>query len=126
MHMYRVRIEDGFCATHQVRLADGSVEALHGHDWGVAVECAATELDACGMVADFQELQRVLRGLLAELEHRCLNDLACFAGRFPTAEVVAEWILSGVRSAGVRSAVRVEVTEAPGCRASYECPLGGA
>ncbi|MCG3129936.1 MAG: hypothetical protein FLDDKLPJ_00674 [Phycisphaerae bacterium] len=124
--MYRVCIEDGFCATHQVTLPDGSVEALHGHDWRVSVECAATELDACGMVVDFQELQRVLRGLLSGLEHRRLNDLACFAERGPTAEAVAEWILTGVRSAGVGSAVRVEVTEAPGCRASYERPLGGA
>ena len=33
--MFALSIRSTFCATHQLRLADGTFEPFHGHDWVV-------------------------------------------------------------------------------------------
>ena len=48
-----------FSAAHQLRLYDGSLEPLHGHNWQVKVTVVAAKLDSIGVVMDFHELERV-------------------------------------------------------------------
>ena len=36
----------GFSAAHQLRLYDGSLEPLHGHNWRVKVTVSAAEVEA--------------------------------------------------------------------------------
>ncbi|MEX2387255.1 MAG: 6-carboxytetrahydropterin synthase, partial [Phycisphaeraceae bacterium] len=110
-------------ASHAIRLPDGSVEPLHGHNWPVTVTVARDELDAIETVMDFHDLQAIVDPLLTAFHNRHLNDLPPFAdGKVnPTAERVAWWIgtqtaaqlPAGVRLTGVR------VGEAPGCWAVY-------
>lgn len=118
--MYSVSVEAGFCAVHQVRLADGSLEPLHGHDWVVKVVCRARQLDALDMVVDFERLRAALEDTLRPLHHANLNSIPMLAGRNSTAEVVAERILTSLRSQGLSTVARVTVTEAPGCTATFE------
>jgi 6-pyruvoyltetrahydropterin/6-carboxytetrahydropterin synthase len=117
-----VSIQSGFSAVHRVRLADGSLEPLNGHDWRVRVRYESTELDPQGMVVDFTEARGALDALLQKLHQSNLNDNPVLQGRNPTAEVIAEWVfvqLSRNRPAGL---ARVEVTEAPGCTAAFTPP----
>jgi 6-pyruvoyltetrahydropterin/6-carboxytetrahydropterin synthase len=79
-----------FAAAHQLRLYDGSLEPLHGHNWRVAVTVAAPQLDSIGVVMDFHDLERRLDAVLAPLHNRHLNDVPPFAQRLnPSAENVA-------------------------------------
>ena len=117
---YGVHIEAGFCATHQVRLPSGKLEALHGHDWGVRVHFIADQLDPCDMVVDFDRARGVVEAILAPLKHANLNQHPDFASRNPTAEVVAEWLLKRIRAEQLPCVSRVEITEAPGCVATAE------
>ena len=54
-----------FSAAHQLRLYDGSLEPLHGHNWACVVTVSADKLDAIGVVMDFHELER-----LVDRDHR--------------------------------------------------------
>ena len=119
--MHEIRIERTFNASHALRLYDGAMEPMHGHDWRVFVHVAAEELDAIECVMDFHELERIVEGVLGPLGGQTLNDLAPFAGVNPSAERVAEHIYRRI-ALGMPERVkltRVTVTEAPGCRASY-------
>ena len=79
-----------FSAAHQLRLYDGSLEPLHGHNWRVKVTVAATKLDAIGVVMDFHELERLVDVVLAPLHNRHLNDVPPFESELnPSAENVA-------------------------------------
>ncbi|MGD1276408.1 MAG: 6-carboxytetrahydropterin synthase [Tepidisphaeraceae bacterium] len=78
-----------FAASHQLRLYDGSLEELHGHDWQVKVTVAAENLDAIGVVMDFHELGRLLDAAIGPMQNRRLNDLTALSQANPSAENVA-------------------------------------
>lgn len=119
--MYEVSVSAWFAAAHQLRLADGSLEPLHGHNWRVTVTFAGPRLDGMEVLLDFVALRKRLDAALAGWHDRNLNDLADFAGRNPSAELVA-FTLAARMSDGLPAGVRlqaVEVEEAPGCIARY-------
>src|SRR6185436_17691494 len=114
---FEITITRDFSASHQLRLYDGSLEPLHGHNWHVVVTVAASKLDSIGVVMDFHELQRLLDAVIAPMHNRHLNDLAAFASVNPSAENVASHIAEMLRvPAGVRLG-SVEVWETVDCRA---------
>src|SRR5215204_4085698 len=86
-----------FAAAHQLRLYDGSLEPLHGHNWRVKVTAAAAGLDPIGVVMDFHELERVVDAILDPLHNRHLHDTPAFAALHPSAENVAFHIGGSLR-----------------------------
>lgn len=118
--MYTVSVETTFCAVHRVRLPDGTLEPLHGHDWRVRAFFAKPSLDDAGMVVDFEAARSALDGVTRELHHADLNTQALPAGLNPTAEVVARFVFEALAGLGLPGLFRVEVTEAPGCIGAYE------
>ncbi len=119
--MYEIQVHASFSATHQIRLPDGQIEPLHGHDWKVAVVLASERLDELGMVADFEDVQSHLEQTVANLNHTNLNMHAWFADEPTSAERVADVLfrqLVTVKPWGecLRS---VAVEESPGCIARF-------
>jgi len=60
-----------FSAAHFITLADGSCEPLHGHDFRVGADVEGP-LDATQCVVDFVALEKLLRRILDEFEHRVI------------------------------------------------------
>ncbi len=121
MQRFEICISGWFAAAHQLRLYDGKLEALHGHNWQVTVTCAGPALDRIGVLVDFTQLKPQLDAALAGFHDRNLNDLPAFAGVNPSAENVACEIarrLSPHVPHGTRLSC-VAVEEAPGCVARY-------
>jgi len=63
-----------FSAAHALRLYDGSLEPLHGHNWVIQVTVRAAGLDPIGVVMDFHELERQVDAIVAPLHNRHLNE----------------------------------------------------
>lgn len=125
--MYEITVSHTFCAAHALRLPDGEMEPLHGHNWHVEVTVAAAGLDAMETVMDFHVLEKSLLDLLNGANNRNLNDLPPFAdGRGglavnTSAERVAWWVGEAIARTlpeHVRM-VSVRVSEAPGCVATW-------
>jgi 6-pyruvoyltetrahydropterin/6-carboxytetrahydropterin synthase len=108
-----------FSASHQLRLYDGSLEPLHGHNWVVKVTVAAPKLDAIGVVMDFHELERLLDIIIAPMHNRHLNDLPERAEVNPSAEGVALHIGSRLKLPENVRLVSVEVWETRENSAAY-------
>ena|SRR5438128_2363453 len=85
-----------FSAAHQLRLYDGSLEPLHGHNWKVKVTVSAPKLDEIGVVMDFHDLERRLNKVIDPMHNRNLNDLPHFKSTNPSAENVALHIAEGI------------------------------
>lgn len=120
--MYEITIERVFSAAHALRLPDGSIEPMHGHNWQVQVTVSAAQLDAMETVMDFHILEQSLDQIMARVHNRNLNDIEPFVETFnPSAERVAEWIgkeiLIGLPD-GV-SLESVQIEEAAGCFATW-------
>ena len=111
-----------FAAAHALRLYDGSLEPVHGHNWRVRVAVASPRLDSIGVVMDFHELERLLDVVIRPLHNRHLNDVPPFADELnPSAENVAYHIgrtLEPTLPTGVKL-TRVEVWETSANRATY-------
>ena len=100
-----------FSAAHQLRLYDGALEPLHGHNWEVRVTVSAQKLDAIGVVMDFHELDRLLGEIIGPMHNSHLNDLPSFKARNASTENVALVIGENLKlPAGVKL-VAVEVWE---------------
>ena len=119
---FEITVTRAFSASHQLRLYDGSLEPLHGHNWNVIVTVGAQQLDQIGVVMDFHELQRLLEQIVAPMHNRHLNDLPAFGGsaaRNPSAENVALHIAENLRLPNHVQLLSVEVWETESCRARW-------
>jgi 6-pyruvoyltetrahydropterin/6-carboxytetrahydropterin synthase len=90
--MYKIKVRSHFSSAHSLRGYKGKCEDLHGHNWGVEVAVRADKLDKTGMVIDFKELKGMLKEVIAELDHRHLNDLEYFKEANPTSENIARYV----------------------------------
>ena len=127
--MYEVTVDRVFSAAHAIRLYDGSIEPIHGHNWSVQVTVGSDKLDAIEVVMDFHELEKSVDRLMVKVHNQNLNEIEPFAeqGVNPSAERVAWWIGTEVARKlpdGVRL-VRATVGEAPGCKATFRPDGGG-
>jgi len=117
--VFGIIVQTRFSATHQLRLPDGSLEPLHGHDWHVRALFRAPSLDSLGMVLDFHDAEKALQATVSGWHLGHLNHLPDFAGQNPTAENIAHATYR-ILHKRFPSLFRIEVTEAPECVAYYE------
>src|SRR5438105_201205 len=102
-----------FSASHQLRLYDGSLESLHGHNWRARVTVSAAGLDSIGVVMDFHELERLLESIVGPLHNTHLNDHAELKRMNPSAESVALYIARQLKLPEGKRLRKVEVWETP-------------
>jgi len=116
---FEISITRQFAAAHQLRLDDGRLEELHGHNWKVRVTVGAPRLDPGGVVMDFHELERRVDAVIGRLHNRHLNDLPAFARTNPSAENVAAHVAEAVVLPAGVELCSVEVWETETCRAVF-------
>jgi 6-pyruvoyltetrahydropterin/6-carboxytetrahydropterin synthase len=95
--MYQISVEDEFSAAHFLSHYNGKCEKLHGHNYRVRVWVCGEKLNEGGMLADFSLLKKMLKEVLAVLDHANLNDLEIF-NNDPSAERIAKFIFDGIQS----------------------------
>ena len=108
-----------FAAAHQLRLYDGSLEPLHGHNWRVKATVAAERLDPIGVVMDFHELERLVDAIIAPWHNHHLNEAGAFAELNPSTENVALVIGRTLKLPEGVWLLSVEVWETPANSAIY-------
>jgi 6-pyruvoyltetrahydropterin/6-carboxytetrahydropterin synthase len=102
-----------FSAAHQLRLYDGSLEPIHGHNWVVKVTVEAPQLDSIGVVMDFHELERLVDTATRGWHNSHLNEQPAFRSINPSAENVAVVIARTLQLPGKVRLIAVEVWETP-------------
>jgi len=121
--MYELKIVTQFAAAHNLRDFKGKCENIHGHNWKVEVVVVSEELDQTGLVMDFGEIKRHTGEVLAELDHKHLNDdLEFFRENNPSSENIARYIYKGLVpriNKGSVKITRVSAWESDTSRATY-------
>jgi 6-pyruvoyl-tetrahydropterin synthase len=119
---FSITVTRTFQAAHRLRFRDGTEELSHSHDWLVRLTVARVDgaLDELECVTDFHEVEVRLDTVLSPWNDSDLNTHEPFDKAVnPSAERVAEQIGSCVQLADDLRVVQVEVTEAPGCVATW-------
>lgn len=104
--MFEVSVEETFAAGHALRNYRGKCENVHGHNYRVQVTVEGEELNSTGLLVDFADVKRLIRGVVERLDHRFLNDVAPFDAINPSAENLARYfydeITRGISTPGPR------------------------
>lgn len=118
---YEILLRAEFSAAHQLKLSDGSLEPLHGHNWKVEVFLEGPRLDETGMLADFTIVQPALVEITSTLHNTNLNDLPVFSRLNPSTEHVARYIHDRFMPKLPTSVTisKVRVWETTSCAAAY-------
>jgi 6-pyruvoyltetrahydropterin/6-carboxytetrahydropterin synthase len=131
--MFSVTQELHFCYGHRLLGHPGKCGRLHGHNGVARVVLSSASLDALGMVADFDNVERALRAFIDEsIDHRLLlkrddplvpalraaGEVFVAVDFNPTAENIAKLIFEHADRAGF-PVVEVQVVEQHGSTASY-------
>ena len=131
--MYSITVSHHFMVAHSlVGEVFGPAQQLHGAIYVVEAELRRDSLDADGIVCDIGRALDLLKGVLAELDYRNLDEMAEFRGRNTTTEFLAGEIHKrlarriGEGALGTReiASLRVVLRETPAAWAAYEAPLG--
>jgi len=96
--MFEVSVEETFAAGHALRNYHGKCENVHGHNYRVQVTLEGEDLNPAGLLVDFADLKRLIRAVVARLDHQFLNDLAPFTTVNPSAENLARYFYDEVES----------------------------
>jgi len=112
MAHYLLSAEAQFSAAHTLPGVD-MCERMHGHNWRVrlTVRVDETGLDNVGMGVDFRTIEQLAAGLVADWEHRYLNDLEPFRTHPPTAEFMARTIAQRAQAQLATSAPSAVIEE---------------
>ena len=114
---YTLKLKYHFDSAHYLELDyPSSCGNLHGHRWEVVVMIEAEELDKNGMIVDFSEIKKVIKGL----DHQLLNDILGFN---PTAENLARYLWEEINllltKKSLKGRVWVAVYESPDASVTY-------
>ena len=132
--MFAVEVSDHIMIAHSFRGAVfGPAQQLHGATFAVSAAFLADELDANGIVVDIGRAFDVLKGILAPLNYRNLDDIPEFKGVNTTTEFLTRHVFDQL-AAAVKAgklgrepreilALRITIGESPSARAWYEAPL---
>ena len=123
--MYAVEIRDHVMIAHSLSGAVfGPAQQLHGATYVVDVELRRAQLDENGVVVDIGRAAEALRGVLAKLSYRNLDELPEFGGKNTTTEFLARFVCEQMASAFAGlSSIKVTLHESHVAWASYEQEL---
>ena len=68
----------------------------HGHNYKLEVTISGSPLSS-GFLIDFFDLDKIVNPIIAEVDHRMLNDIPGLEN--PTAELIGRWFLQRLRGA---------------------------
>ena len=94
--MYLSAITATFSAAHSLRNYQGKCERLHGHNWKIEVVVGAERLDEAGMGLVFTVLRAKTAEVLAELDHRFLNEIEPFREANPSSELLSRHLFERI------------------------------
>ena len=91
--VWYLTVREEFSAAHALRHYQGKCENMHGHNYGAELTVRGEKLTPDTELAmDFSELKKLFRSVLAELDHRVLNETAPFDAINPSSENLAKYI----------------------------------
>ncbi len=131
--MFRIQRNIDFCYGHRLPGDSGKCGHLHGHNARAEIVLEAAELDSRDMVADFADVDRMMKAWIDEnLDHRMLlqrddplveilqgaGEPVFLMDANPTAEVIARLLFVKARELEL-PAVEVRLWETPDSLAVY-------
>ena len=106
--MFTLFIRENFAAAHRLESYHGKCEALHGHNFRVEALFEGENLGPEGMLIDFAVLKGYLRAIVADLDHKYINEIDYFRERASSSECMAIYIFDRLEKLVTKDDVKVK------------------
>ncbi len=90
---------------------------MHGHTYRLRIYVEGDPGEETGWIIDFTDLKKITAGVLAQIDHVCLNKVPGLDN--PTCELLSIWIWDRLKP-GLPRLARIELYETPTSGAVYE------
>jgi 6-pyruvoyltetrahydropterin/6-carboxytetrahydropterin synthase len=120
--VYTLFVRETFAAAHRIELYHGKCEELHGHNFRVDALFEGHNVGEEGMLIDFAVLKAMLRRIVADLDHKYINDIPFFKETASSSECLAFYIYGRLAEAAAKENVAVKevrVWESDSAYAAY-------
>lgn len=122
--MFEITVANHIDSAHFLRGYQGKCCNIHGHTWRVEVTLRGESLNQLGLLADFNDVKRIVKEATDCFDHRLINDLGPFNEINPSSENLAKFFYESIREAlsgvaGEISVVQVKVSESRDTSAVY-------
>ena len=97
-----IRVEARFEAAHNLREYKGAPEPLHGHSWKVEAKFKCKKLDHEDIGIDYVHVEKAIRKLAAQFDHRYINEAPPFDKINPTSENMARWFFDQLNQSEIK------------------------
>jgi 6-pyruvoyltetrahydropterin/6-carboxytetrahydropterin synthase len=124
--VFTLFVRDTFAAAHKLDLYHGKCEELHGHNFRVEALFQGEGVGPEGMLLDFAILKGHLREIIADLDHKYINDIPFFRERASSSEYLALYVYDRLKELVADEGVtvrEVRVWESDNAYAAYEGEL---
>jgi 6-pyruvoyltetrahydropterin/6-carboxytetrahydropterin synthase len=91
--------------------------SIHGHTYRLRVWLKGKPDPQLGWIIDFAELKKIIKPVVAELDHKLMNNIPGLEN--PTCELIAVWIWNQLKPA-LPAMARIELHETPTSGVIYE------
>ena len=123
--MFELTVKTHFAAAHQLKMVSEKCENLHGHNWLIETRVKGESLGNADVLVDFGQIKLFVSEIMAELDHKFLNELDFFENKNPSSENIAFYIAGRlekkIATPGV-SVSRVTAWESPDAGSTYIPP----
>lgn len=92
---------------------------MHGHSFKIVLTLVGDLDPALGWVMDYHQIDQEMKPLLAQLDHRILNEVPGLEN--PTSELLAKWIYDQAK-AKIKILASVSILETPSTECRYPAP----
>jgi 6-pyruvoyltetrahydropterin/6-carboxytetrahydropterin synthase len=106
--VFTLFVRENFAAAHRLESYHGKCEALHGHNFRVEALFEGEGVGPEGMLIDFAILKSHLRTILADLDHKYINEIDFFKERASSSEYMAVYVYGRLEEMIAKETVKVK------------------
>lgn len=76
--MFEITVAKYIDSAHLLRGYQGKCANIHGHTWRVEVTLKGEQLNQIGLLVDFHDIKKIIKGVTEAFDHRLINDIEPF------------------------------------------------
>lgn len=95
---WQLTVRTNFSSAHSLRNYKGKCENIHGHNYGVEVVVEGDSLTQdTELLMDFSDLKKILKEVMAKIDHCNLNEIVPFDTINPSSENLSRYLWQQIK-----------------------------
>ena len=95
--MFEITVANYIDSAHFLQGYQGKCANIHGHTWRVEVTLKGEQLNEIGLLADFNDVKKIVKDVMEAFDHKLINDIKPFDKLNPSSENLARYFFHEIK-----------------------------